>query len=156
MRLKIWKHWVELVKRNINSLRQNSRQHAGQLPIYIRNDGPDVSTLRVRLSQSVCSEHGATSFPAAHGPTAGTAGETLTGPFIRCSRVFFWFCFFLFVCFSRMISIFEIFGWIYSKSYLWQEDQYAYIDPRNVTWFCFGICISFFSYSSAIFHISYI
>lgn len=71
--------------------------------------------------------------------------HSLTRLFIRCFRVSF--C--LSVCFQNDLY-FEIFRWIYSKLHVWQKGQYACIDPRNVTWFRFGIHVSFFFFFLAL------
>lgn len=136
MWLWIGKHWLELVKRNINSLRQNSRQHAGQLPIYIRNDGPDVDALRVRPSQSVCSKH--KSHP---GPQHAQRGKSL-----QVSSSDAWIIFF------RTVSTLKHSDGFIQHDIYGTEDNIPNVDPRNVKWYCLGTCgIVFVFDSEAIF-----
>lgn len=120
---------MELVKRNINSLRQNSRQHAEQLPIYIRNNGPAVGTLSVSLSQSVCSKHRV------------TGSQAHTWPHSRHSmkdtpRALLWMLRFL----LEQISILKFSDGSIQNFIYGNEDRMPMINPRNMKWCCWGTC----------------
>lgn len=102
-------------KRNINSLRQDSRQHAGQLPIYIKTDGPHVSTLHVRLPQSVCNsteprdlEH--TRYGSLH------SMEAICRPCLQM----LWLLFFVLSSLQNN-CYFDTFWDIYLRLYLWKR-----------------------------------
>ena len=139
MWLWIWKHWAELVERNINSLRQNSRQHAGQLPIYIRNDGPGVDALRVGPSQSVCSKHKSRPLNVATRPHSVCSVEGTCGSHLQMLRLFFQNSFYLKG--SDGFIQHDIYG---------TEDNIPNVDPRNVKWYYLGTCVFVFD-SEAIF-----
>lgn len=116
IQFKIWKHWIELVKRNINSLRQDSKWHAEQLPIYIKNDGPDVHTLRVRLSQSVCGNTDPQAPQYTHGLAVCTARSHLQTSSDAWNV-------FRTIAFSEMCLF---------KITLWQRGQSTQYWPRNI------------------------
>lgn len=120
---------MELVKRNINSLRQNSRQHAEQLPIYIKNNGPDVGTLRVSLSQSVCSKHRVTRSRAHTWPHSRHSMKDTPRALLQMLR------FLLEQISTLKFSDRFIQNFIYGR-----EDSIPTINPRNMKWCCWGTC----------------
>lgn len=151
MWLYIWRHWVESVKRNMNSLRQNSRQHAEKEKKktacwaitnlhqkwwpWCKRPQSQTVTICLQWTQSH-TLWGHTS------PMAGTVWKPLAG-LLRCLDYFL-----------RTISTLKISDGFIQNYIYGREDSIPNIDPRNVKWYCLGTCFCFLLWSNS--HMSYI